>query len=301
MEPGHIYIHKERNLKPLAWLLLFFLAGSVFLAYFTDKRTQIARSNFYFVPPLKYVSFIGATHKSFFAYLFFIRGILDISEPFPSSANRMDCLLGNFRIAARLEPQLTRAYFFGAVVVPRTREDIEKGIGFLEEAARLKPGDWRIPFWMGLAHMELGDYKKTVQCYRQAAALPDCPAYIKTNLAFLYYRADEIDEGVLYLQSLILSLDDKRIINMIQKKLDWLKDIVFLEGKVRDFRQKFGKWPVDLEELQVQGLIGNIPEDTFGRGYYLEPDPAGGRPEVKSKWRTGEKGTSSETKKNDDD
>jgi hypothetical protein len=59
---------------------------------------------------------------------------------------------------------------------------------------------------------------------------------------------------------------------MLKKKIEWLKNIVFLEGKVRKFKELFGFWPKDLHELVQKGLIEAIPLDPFGKGYQLDKD-----------------------------
>ena len=90
MGSGRLHIPEERNLKPLVFLIIFLLAAVMFCSYLTESRIKVAKQNFYFVPPLKYLTLVSATHKTFSAYLFFIRGILDLRENFPASINRMD-------------------------------------------------------------------------------------------------------------------------------------------------------------------------------------------------------------------
>jgi len=283
MGSGHIYILKERNLKPLVILISFLLGCAMFFSYLTENRAKENKQKFYFVPDLKYLSLASATHKTFLSYLFFIRGILDLNEPFPVSIDRMDYLLANFKAAGALEPALTRAYFFGGVVAARNQRDSLKAIAFLEEGSRQNPGNWKFPFWIGLNYLELGDYSRAAEYYQKAARLPGSPSYIKTNLTFFYYKSGEVSQGMSYLQSLILSLDDKKLIELIKFKLDWLQRLAGLEEKVRQYYELYGKYPQDLEELKAQGLISQIPADSFGQGFYLEKSLGSLRPRVKSK------------------
>jgi tetratricopeptide (TPR) repeat protein len=283
MGPGRLHIHEERNLKPLVFLIIFLLAAVMFCSYLTESRIKVARQNFYFVPPLKYLSLVSATHKTSFAYLFFIRGILDLRESFPASVNRMDYLLANFKVAGELEPELIRAYFFGGIVAPVTRQDTDKAIVFLEEAGQLRPAQWEFPFWVGLNYLELGDYRRAAEYYQKAAQLPGSPNYLKTNLAFLYYRAGRVNQGIVYLQALMLSLRDKRLIELIGRKIEWLQGLAFLEEKVEEYHKIYGKWPEDLKELKNRNLIKEIPQDSFGAGFYLENESDSPKPRVKSR------------------
>jgi tetratricopeptide (TPR) repeat protein len=283
MGSGHIHILKERNLKPLVFLIVFLLAAAMSCSYLTENRIKTVKQNFYFVPALKYLSFVSATHKTFWAYLFFIRGVLDLNEPFPPAINRMDYLLANFKAAGTLEPKLTRAYFFGGVVTPLTRVEMFQAIAFLEDAEKSRPRDWSFPFWIGLNYLELGDYVKAAEYYQKAAQLPGSPNYLKTNLPFLYYRSGEFNQGITYLQALMLSLDDQRLIKIIAKKIEWLKDLALLEDRVDQYFKIYGQYPQDLKDLKDKKLLREIPEDSFGRGFYLEKNADNLKPKVKSK------------------
>lgn len=284
MGSGHIHISKERNLKPLVLFIFFLLGLTMFCSYLTENRTKAGPAqNFYFIPSLKYISLAGATHKTFLGYLFFIRGILDLNQPFPASINRMDYLLANFKAAGTLEPELTRAFFFGGVVAVRNRQDAFKAIAFLQEGSQQRPKDWKFPFWIGLNYLQLGDYSRANEYYRKAAQLPGSPGYLKTNSVFFYYKTGEVDQGIAYLQSLILSLDDKRLIELIKFKLDWLKQLAELEEKVKEYYKLYGKYPRDLEELKNKKLILEIPADSFGQGFYLEKSADSALPRIKSR------------------
>jgi tetratricopeptide (TPR) repeat protein len=283
MGSSHIHIFKERNLKPLVFLVIFLLVAAMFCSYLTENRIKTAKQSFYFVPPLKYLFLAGATHKNFLAYLFFIRGILDLQEPFPPTINKTDYLLANFKAAGALEPKLTRAYFFGGIVTPITRSDIAKAIVFLEEARQSRLDDWKFPFWIGLNYLELGDYAKAAEYYQKAGQLPGSPNYLKTNLPYFYYRSGEFNQGIAYLQVLMLSLDDRRLIEIIRRKIAWLSNLALLEDKVDQYYKIYAKYPQELKDLKDQKLIREIPEDNFGRGFYLEKNSDNPKPKVKSK------------------
>ncbi len=255
----------------------------MFLSFLTESKIKVAKRNFYFVPSQQYLSFVSATHKTFFAYLFFIRGILDLNESYPAAVNRMDYLLANFKAAGILEPKLIRAYFFGGIVVPVSRQDKEKAIVFLQEAGKLHPGQWQFPFWTGLNYLELGNYNLGAEYYLKAAQLPGSPSYLKTNLAFFYYKSGEFNQGIAYLQALMLSLEDQRLIKIISRKIEWLRSLAFLEERVERYFKIYGSWPEDLKELKEKKLIQEIPGDSFGRGFYLEKNKDGPKPRVKSR------------------
>ena len=267
------------------WILLivciFFFLSVFSFSLFLFKIYPQKKTKIYYLPSLEYLKLVSGTFRPLFAEMLFIKGILEISEKVPQ---RIDYFLKLFEIVVNLDPKLISAYIFGGVVVPRNKEEIALGIKFLKKGMRLNPSDWRIPFWIGFDYLQLGIYSKVIEYYRIASNLPQSPSYLKSNLAFYYYKAGKIKEGLLYLEGLLHSLEDKRLLKIIKEKIKWLKGLVLLEEKVEEYKNHYGIWPSDLKDLVEKGLLDKIPQDPFGKGYYLEKDLFGGRPRVKSRF-----------------
>jgi tetratricopeptide (TPR) repeat protein len=283
MEPSHLHIYKERNLRPLSFFILCLFLAVILFSFCSDKQPSPEKKRLYYVPPADYLVFVSATHKILLSQLFFIRGIMDLSEKFPQGSDRVDYLLQSFKAATALDPKLISAYFFGGFVSPKTGEEIEKGSCFLEEGMKKNPQDWRLPFWLGFNNLELGRYAAAIDYYRKAVALPQSPDYLKTNLAFLYYQSGNFSAGVLYLRGLLLSVQDERLKRLLAGKIRWLEGLALLEDKLQQYHRRFGSWPRSLDDLKERGLLQVIPQDDFGEGYYLKEDLSAGRPKVKSR------------------
>jgi len=267
--------------KGLSIICAFLFLSVIIFSLLLSRISPQEEKKIYYLPSLEYLKLVSGTFKPLFAEMLFIKGVLDISEEVP---DRMSYFLKLFETAINLDPKLVSACFFGGIVVPVKKEEIPSGIKFLKEGMRLNPSDWRIPFWIGFNYLELGIYSKVIEYYRLASNLPDSPAYLKTNLAFFYYKADRPKEGLLYLEGLFHSLKDRRLLEIIEKKIEWLEGLVFLEAKLTEFKRLFGIWPSDLEDLLETGLIDKIPPDPFGEGYYLEKGLFGGVPKVRSRF-----------------
>lgn len=245
---------------------LLFLSVITFSLYLFKIYPQ-EEIKIYYLPSLEYLKLASGSFTPLISHILFIKGILELSEEVP---NRTNYFLKLFEISINLDPKLVSAYFFGGVIVPTEKEEIPLGIKFLKEGIRLNPSEWRIPFWIGFNYLQLGAYSKVIEYYKIASHLPNSPSYLRTNLAFYYYKADRPKEGILYLESLLGSLKDERLLKMIEKKIEWLKGLVFLETKVEEYKSRYGVWPSDLKDLIEKGLIDKIPQDPFGKGYYLD-------------------------------
>lgn len=242
----------------------------VSLSFYLRKAFLLPKEKSLYTPPPKYVELISGSFKGFFADLFYIRGVLALTERMDNTSLWVDWVQENFRTAVCLDPNLVQAYFFAGVVVAKDAQSTHRGIEFLKQGLILNPKSWQIPYWLGFNYYQLGDYLKAVSYYRIASQLPNAPAFLKSNSPMLYYRAGRPDIGILYLQGLLQSVKDKKQLEWIKMKLIWLENLVFLEEKVDEFRKTFGFAPQTLEDLVNYKLIPGIPEDAFGGGYYLD-------------------------------
>ena len=215
------------------------------------------------------------------ADMFLIRGILSAGD---EEMHSFIHILENLRLAARLNPRLTYAYIVGGITAPRNNEEMLTGIQFLEEGLKKYPYEWRLAFWMGFNYLQLGDNLKSAEYYRVASNMPDAPNYLKSMAARYYYEGGEPDVALLYLKGIHNSVNDPKLLRNLEIKIKWLRNIVFLEEKCVLFRNKYGYWPNDLEELLQSEFIKEIPPDPFGKGYYIkkENNPRYGR--VKSRF-----------------
>lgn len=274
MDNSQIYIPEKRILSrtPLifAWLLLFiFITAGSFLL---EKAYPARKGSLFYIPPLEYLEIISGSFRPMFADIFYIRGILEVAGEYKEQGAWVSRVQANFQAAVNLDSRLIQAFFFGGVVIANNEENTRRGIRFLEKGIQLNPDEWRLHYWAGFNYYQLGDYLKAVEYYLSASRLPDAPRFLESNLVMLYYKAGRPDLSRAYLEGLLSSIADASQTNWIEIRLKWLKNIIELEEKARQFRQLHGRWPQDLQELVVNGLIEEIPPDPFGSGYYLDTD-----------------------------
>jgi tetratricopeptide (TPR) repeat protein len=273
MVDSSIYLHKKRVLNLLCLILLAFLFTSVFaISFFLERIFPLEKEKIFYLPPLDSLKVISGTFHSFCADIFYIRGVLAITDEFEDRSSWVNWVQKNFDVAVSLDPKLTQAYFFAGVVVARDKEGIQKGIQFLEKGIKLNPDEWQIPYWIGFNYYQLGDYLKAVEYYQEASELAGAPKFLKSIQPMYYYKAGRPDLGLMYLEGLLHSIKDPKQLQWIKIKLKWLKNIIYLEEKIGQFKEIHHRLPEGLEELVEVGLMKEIPEDPFGTGYYLDKD-----------------------------
>ena len=258
--------------KGILTFLVFLACTSLvpFSSRYIQKFRFLNNERILYVPPGEYLELLRGGFRGFLSDMYYIRGVLSITDEFKTQKEMVWWVQENLRAAVSLDPDLTQAYFFGGVVIANDKESIQKGIEFLHLGLRLSPRVWEIHYWIGFDYFLLRDYLKAAQYYQSASRFSDAPNFLKSNQEMLYYQAGRAQMGILYLEGLLRSVKDEKQLEWIKLKLEWLKNIVLLEEKVSQFKIRFGRSPQDLDELVSSGLLNNIPDDPFGKGYYFD-------------------------------
>ncbi len=270
MEYKCSYFSKQRILISLIFGL--FILTIVKYSIFIQENFSFKREKLFYLLPIECFRLSGNSLRGFIADIFYIKGILAISDRiyFKKASEWIEWVQKNFEIAVSLDPYLVQGYFFAGIVVGRNKEGIKRGIDFLKKGLKLNPYEWRIPYWIGFNYYQLGEFLKAAYYYKKASILPNSPKFLKSNVVMFYYQAQKPELGIVYLEGLLKSVRDPAQLKWIKRKLEWLKKIVFLEEKVKEFKKLYQRFPQSLEELVEKGLIKEIPKDTFGKGYYLD-------------------------------
>ncbi len=219
-----------------------------------------------FVPAPEYVERLSGTFRAPLAQAFYMKGVLEVAQ---QQASKLEQLFALFRLAMRLDPRLVNAAFFGGIVTPVTIADLPRAIALLEEGERLNPGEWRIPYWIGFCYLEMEDYAKAAAYYKKASELPGALPFLKFSTVHLLSRGTTLERALQRTEELLASVDDPDSREWVLSRQQWLKSMMLLEDKNREFKARFGRWPNRLDELVEQGLISAIPPDEFGEGFRL--------------------------------
>lgn len=219
-----------------------------------------------FVPAPEYVERLSGTFRAPLAQSFYMKGVLEIAQ---QQASKLDQLFALFRLAMRLDPRLVNAAFFGGIVTPVTVADLPRAIELLREAEQLNPTEWRIPYWIGFCYLEMEEYDQAAAYYKKASELPGALPFLKFATVHLLSRGSALERALQRTEELLASVDDPDSREFVLARQQWLKHMLALEEKNREFRARFGRWPDRLEELIERGLLPALPPDEFGEGFEL--------------------------------
>lgn len=246
----------------LPFLILLMLGISVHLG----KIVPFEEKKLLFVPEPEYVERICGTFRNPVALMFYMKGAQELAY---QSAKKFDLLLALFNLTIHLDPKIDQAAFLGGMVAPARARDIPPAIELLKKAEAELPDNWRIPYWIGLNYLQIEQYEKAAEYYRKASKLPGALPFLETASVHILSRGNNLDVAIAEAERILISSKDEDNIDLMILRLEWLKTMKFLEQKNREFKEKTLRYPQRLEELVEHGIIGKLPEDEFGEGFYL--------------------------------
>ncbi|MDX9834952.1 MAG: hypothetical protein RBT36_06990, partial [Desulfobulbus sp.] len=105
-----------------------------------------------------------------------------------------------------------------------------------------------------------------------ASEKPGAPEYYATLAARMDLYAGNTLTGALFLEDILAKTSSPTTRQFLEKRIDALKRIAFLEEKARDYKQRFGRLPERLEDLVHRRVILAIPADPYGGEFFLQAE-----------------------------
>lgn len=174
------------------------------------------------------------------------------------------------QLITELDPRFWDPYLFAEMMFPWQAGMLAEASMLLEKAARHRPDDYRPYYFLGFnAFYFEKKPQKAAEYLRKAAKYPDVPAYIKGLASRFSLYGNQTGLGIAFLSDLLRNTSDPRIKSYLEKRLETLKKIFFLEQKVAAYKKKYGSMPRALPDLIDAGLLTKIPSDPYGGQFVL--------------------------------
>ncbi len=150
----------------------------------------------------------------------------------------------------------------------------EKSIELLTSAMQQHPLEWRFPYLRGFNYMFfLNDDQRAAADFQRASRLPGADPFV-ARLASKKLAITNTPESALeFIQDLLRNTKDESARRALEERLLDAKhevNLARLERLVAQFKDREGRTPQNLEELQTRFQIKEIPPDPYGGAYYLE-------------------------------
>jgi tetratricopeptide (TPR) repeat protein len=269
---GEKLLGRQRNL-----LVLFLVVSLLLFSWLKIQSDKVARkkvpgSSIIYLPSGKYLKYATFGYSSLAAdiiYLWAIQyyGSYDIPD-------RFKYLEHIFSIIAELDPKYTDPYEVGALIAVYDAHDPELAYKILDMGLQKNPEMWIFPFQAGHIAQMQKDFERAREYYRKAMEIPGAPPIVKRLYANAAYKTMDYAEAWQMWKEVYETA-----------KEDWVKEIAYnhlyrvkstvdteaLSQAVKKFKEKYGRWPEDLNSLVRAGLVRELPKDLDGKDYLYDP------------------------------
>ena len=268
-------------------LLLFFLIVNLSYRIDLKKSPHTLIGELMYFPSGNAVRALSLGFYASLADLVWLRFIQYYGEHRLTDA-RFDLMYHILDILTTLDPNFTYAYTLGALMLATDAKRPDLAEKLLKRGMAAYPDQWRIPFFYGfINYVFLRDYKVAEAYFRLSAQRPNAPDITWRWAGYiLFKRLGDLKTALalwLELCNNSKNPEEKAIAKMYIKEITMLLDIEFLNNKIKDFKNKLGRPPLDLSELVVYGMVDSIPNEPHGKTYIIR------KGEAYSTWQTGKK------------
>ncbi len=255
------------------------------------KHTTLSERVLFYLPPGGYVKSAMLGFDAVAADLLWAYTVVSFGEDFVKNRN-YKWLYRPLDVITTLDPLFEEAYRYGGILLSIQTQQVDKSILLLEKGIKNLPDDWRLYFILGFNYAYYkNDDVKAVRYFEKAASLPGHPSYLPRLIGNLYAKIakadkanpeEKIDLAIKFLEEAYKQFKDEKMrAEIISKIKDLLveRDTRFLEKAARAYKDIYGRYPDELEDLIRAGLIKAIPIEPHGGRYTINPQA--GKVEVK--------------------
>ena len=269
------------RMRSLSAILILFLILDGALIYNFQKQIErqaasrtviqgLAR-----IPKGEYLKKISLGHNSLVADLIWLRAIQVMGEK-KVPPQQAEWIYHALDAATDLDPKFSYIYEAGGIFLSAVSGNYDLSVKLLKKGFDNNPGYWRLPFYLSANYfLYLRDYKLAAYFMGRAAELPDRPAFVPLLAARLYAQSGDPRFGLDLTYTIYKNTTDEKVKDALRQRMKELQveiNLYTLENAAKDFKDKYGRYPVSVDELKAAGLIRGEPKDELGGRYIINPE-----------------------------
>ncbi len=265
-----------KNKRLLTAILIIIIFPVIYLTQFRidGYKSDFQKiEDFAFTPPAKILTAVSLNQKAIIADILWLKVIQYIGEK-QQSEKGWKWFYHNINVITDIDPDFSIAYQFSGLIFSIFGNRIDESISILKKGVKNNPDNWYLYFLLGYNYFyELKDYQKAAFYIERASFIKGSPAFLKFFTTRLYSSAGSPENGIIFTESLLNKTTNE---DMREKLLNRLKilyierDLNVLNYKISEYEKKYGTPPSSLGDIVKRGLLNAIPEDPFGKKYFLD-------------------------------
>lgn len=172
--------------------------------------------------------------------------------------------------AMQLDPYNEDTYYFAQAAFNWELGRAHEVNAFLEYGMQYRTWDHWLPFYAGFNYAYfLKEYDKAAYYMQRAAEISGNPLYGKLAARY-FYESDQTALGLAFLDTMIASTRDKAVKRTYEVRKEALVAVSSLEQALEMYHEENKRFPQELYDLVLAGLIDKIPNDPYGGEFYID-------------------------------
>ncbi|MFA5927041.1 MAG: hypothetical protein WCT32_02880 [Patescibacteria group bacterium] len=189
-----------------------------------------------------------------------------------SESKNLEKLDNYLWLSVDLDPKFSYPYAFGALLLPAFNQ-VDEAIKLAEKGVNDSTPDWRIPYYLATTYFTDKDDKISAAKYFDVAArTPGAPSNIQFVASNFGSRPDLRSQTKLIWQGILQNSNDEVVIDQAKKYLVHLELLDMLEIGAREYKNKYGNYPKEADDLTTGKVLLYIPEDPFGFSFQIDQE-----------------------------
>lgn len=261
-------------------IIPFFLVVSIVLYVFIQKDLAEKREIFLqqrymdYTLPSKVSGIIAMEFKGIVSDFLFLKMSTFLGEKFMNreglEGQHGDYIYNSVDVITDLDPWFWDAYLFSNTLLTWDFGQIDRANTLLFKARKYRSRDFKVPYHIGFNYFYfLRDNRNGAKYMMEAAKLPESPSFLATLAARLSMYQNEYMPAILFLEDILKKTRNPALAKQIETRLKTLIILDDLEKKVREFRKRYGSFPLKITDLVQKGLIKAIPGDPYGGEFII--------------------------------
>lgn len=243
------------------------------------QRQSIPKANaLSYLPPGEYLKLAVLGYRDIVADFIWLKAVQNYAGRNQSRAGYLAAYHAA-DVATDLNPDFVHAYKASGTILSVWANMPNESVAILKKGVQNNPTVWELPFFLAYDYYyDLHDPQTAATYFQKAAGLPGAPGWLGKLAAKMTVQAGDPDAALEFLQRLYQATSDERTREGLlerMREVEAERRIRLLEGAVKQYRDRYGVSPKQLNDLASKGLLVTIPEDPRGGQFVLrQPDGA---------------------------
>jgi len=236
-------------------------------------RTKVPGSSIIYMPSGKYLKFASFGNSTMMADLIYLWAIQYYSNY--NIHDRFEYLEHIISIISELDPLYLDPYELGALIAVYEAKDVALAFKILDLGLKNNPDQWIFPFQAGhYAQMFLKDFGVAREYYEKTKTIEGAPSQTERLAANAAFKMMDYETAWQSWLEIYMTSTDERVIKIAANHLYNVKatrDSQLIKDAINLYSERFGRRPLNLEQLVREGFLSSVPRDMDEKDYIYNP------------------------------